>query len=281
LCNTPKNLHTLVLAPSLFPHSLKRWARQKALAALPPATLPQTLPSQESPRSRRNRLRHERWAQQRATTAPLPDSLPQETVPQKQRNERRRGRRAERKAAASVITSMAFLNIQLATSMAALDFHDNNVARVADTTDADTAPNVTAAEQPAPGQLLAALPPTNIERWTPSNRDVPCSKCGAHMWARERLARSSERSPTFSLCCERGTVRLPLLQETPDPLWLYHESNLPQHKRFCEQIRVYNSTLAFTSVGVKLDDRFTWSGGVPTYRIHGQLSHHIGSLLPK
>jgi hypothetical protein len=54
---------------------------------------------------------------------------------------------------------MAFLNIQLAqdemavlaTSMAAMDFHDNNVARVADTTDANTAPNVIATEQPAPG----------------------------------------------------------------------------------------------------------------------------------
>jgi hypothetical protein len=101
------------------------------------------------------------------------------------------------------------------------------------------------------------------------------------MWARERLARSFEQSPTFSLCCERGTVRLPLLQETLDPLRLYHESNLPQHKRFREQIRVYNSALAFTSVGVKLDDHFTWSGGVPTYRIHGQLSHRIGSLLPE
>jgi hypothetical protein len=104
--------------------------------------------------------------------------------------------------------------------MAALDFHDNNVARVADTTDVDIAPNVTTAKQPALGQLLAALPPTNIERWTPGNRYVPCSKCGAHMWAREHLARSSEQSPTFSLCCERGTVRLPLLQETPDPLRL-------------------------------------------------------------
>jgi hypothetical protein len=72
-------------------------------------------------------------------------------MPQEQRNERRCGHRAERRADASVITSMAFLNIQLATSMAALDFHDNNVARVADTTDADTAPNVTAAEQPTPG----------------------------------------------------------------------------------------------------------------------------------
>ncbi len=202
-------------------------------------------------------------------------------MPQEQRNERRRGRRAERRAAASVITSMAFLNIQPATFMAALDLHDNNVARVADTTDVDIAPNVTAAEQLAPGQLLAALPFTNIERWTPGNRDVPCSKCGAHMWACERLARSFERSPTFSLCCERDTVRLPLLQETPDPLRLYHESNLPQHKRFREQIRVYNSALAFTSVGVKLDDCFTRSGGVPTYHIHGQLSHRIGSLLPE
>ncbi len=287
------------IVPALAPHESpkarrnhlrrERRARQKALAAPPPATLPETLPSQEFLRSRHNCLRRERRAQQRATTAPLPNSSPQETVPQEQHNERQRGRRVERRAAASVITSMAFLNIQpaqdemavLATSMAALDFHDNNVARVANTTDADTALNVTAAEQPAPGQLLAALPPTNIERWTPGNQDVSCSKCGAHMWARERLARSSERSPTFSLCCERSTVCLPLLQETPDPLRLYHESNLPQHKRFREQIRVYNSALAFTSVGVKLDDRFMRSGGVPTYRIHGQLSHRIGSLLPE
>ncbi len=90
----------MVLAPSLFPHSLKRRARQKALAAPPPATLPETLPSQESPRSRHNRLRRERRAQQRATTAPLPDSPPQETVPREQHNERQRGRRAKRRIAA-------------------------------------------------------------------------------------------------------------------------------------------------------------------------------------
>ncbi len=61
------------IIPALAPHESpkarrnrlrrERRARQKALVAPPPATLPETLPSQESPRSWHNRLRHERWAQ--------------------------------------------------------------------------------------------------------------------------------------------------------------------------------------------------------------------------
>jgi hypothetical protein len=48
---------------------------------------------------------------------------------------------------------------------------------------------------------------------------------------------------------------------------------------FQRNIRSYNTALAFTSLGVKLDDRFK-NYGIPTFSIQGKLHHRIGSLLP-
>ena len=43
---------------------------------------------------------------------------------------------------------------------------------------------------------------------------------------------------------------------------------------------MYNSALSFTSIGVKVDQEVTGTSGVYTFRIHGNMYHRIGTLLP-
>lgn len=51
---------------------------------------------------------------------------------------------------------------------------------------------------------------------------------------------------------------------------------------FLRDIRKYNQGMAFTSTGVNVDQTLANANhGVYTYRIKGQLTHRIGSLLPQ
>ncbi|CAN7049472.1 unnamed protein product [Brassica rapa subsp. trilocularis] len=56
---------------------------------------------------------------------------------------------------------------------------------------------------------------------------------------------------------------------------------LLQHRWFRDTIRVYNSVLAFTSIGMKMDYTVVNSPGPYTIRIQGQTHHRIGSLIPR
>lgn len=52
-------------------------------------------------------------------------------------------------------------------------------------------------------------------------------------------------------------------------------------KKFRNNIRYYNNSLAFSSLGATIDKSVTGApGGPPTFRISGELCHLIGSLLP-
>jgi len=54
----------------------------------------------------------------------------------------------------------------------------------------------------------------------------------------------------------------------------------PAGKEFRQNIVQYNAALAFTSMGVNID-RSVIGGGPPVFRIHGELTHLSGSLLPE
>ena len=81
------------------------------------------------------------------------------------------------------------------------------------------------------------------------------------------------------MCCYSGKVSIPVLQPPPPEL-----SNLlssEQGKDFRHHIRNYNNALAMTSVGRKLDNSINRLGGGPySFRLHGELIHRVGSLLP-
>ncbi|KAI9457120.1 hypothetical protein BJY52DRAFT_1095751, partial [Lactarius psammicola] len=111
--------------------------------------------------------------------------------------------------------------------------------------------------------------------------NVQCPYCKALHWLVERLANSSDRNPKFGMCCFSGKISLPPLHPPPPELSHLLISQDRIAKDFCLCIRNYNSALAMTSVGRKLDESINQTGGGPyTFRLHGELIHRAGSLLP-
>ncbi|PPR01840.1 hypothetical protein CVT24_001728 [Panaeolus cyanescens] len=108
-----------------------------------------------------------------------------------------------------------------------------------------------------------------------------CRSCGALHWLDEKLASSSSSSPVFTTCCDHGTVDIPLLQPPPEPLFgFFTNEHDAQSKNFRDHIAEYNRALAFTSLGVSEDHSVNAGRGQPVFRIHGELCHRTGSLLP-
>jgi hypothetical protein len=83
--------------------------------------------------------------------------------------------------------------------------------------------------------------------------DSICGFCSAKMWIKERSAKSRNNNPQFSLCYENGKVLLPNLLPTPQELEVLLTSKENNVVKFRNQIRIYNSVLAFTSLGAKVD----------------------------
>ncbi|XP_013679941.1 uncharacterized protein LOC106384537 [Brassica napus] len=94
---------------------------------------------------------------------------------------------------------------------------------------------------------------------------------------RKKGSRGSNRTPLFSICCQQGRVKLPPEPHPPHSL----PSLLSSSAHFQHNIRTYNSILAFTSMGAKLDSKVMHKAGPFTLRIHGQNAHKIGSLVPE
>ncbi|XP_056846795.1 uncharacterized protein LOC130497734 [Raphanus sativus] len=106
---------------------------------------------------------------------------------------------------------------------------------------------------------------------------VSCPSCKALLWNAEAVGGGTNRSKKeFSLCCQKGRVRLPPVREPPSPLLELLES-----PKFRPHIRVANSLLAFTSMGAHIDHSVTGTPGPFTFRVHGQITHRIGSMLPE
>ena len=80
----------------------------------------------------------------------------------------------------------------------------------------------------------------------------------------------------FSICCQQGRV---ILQQSREPPAFLDEL-ISQSPSFRKNIRAYNSMLAFTSMGGKIDYGINSGNGPFTFRMHGQNYHRMGSLLP-
>jgi hypothetical protein len=91
-------------------------------------------------------------------------------------------------------------------------------------------------------------------RWDSGEMDTVCGFCNTKMWINERLANSNNNNPQFSLCCENGKVLLPSLPATPQELEVLLTNKERSAVKFRNQIRMYNSVLAFTSFGAKVDE---------------------------
>ncbi|KAG2738487.1 hypothetical protein P692DRAFT_201906832 [Suillus brevipes Sb2] len=77
------------------------------------------------------------------------------------------------------------------------------------------------------------------------------------------------------MCCLQGQVNL-----APFPQWPPELQQAYTNQTFVSKIRQYNSALAFTSVGVNIEDRTLQGSGPNAFRIHGSLHHLMGSLIP-
>jgi hypothetical protein len=117
-------------------------------------------------------------------------------------------------------------------------------------------------------------------RWDCGEMDIICGFCSAKMWIKERSAKSTNNNPQFYLCCENGKVLLSNFPATPQELEILLTSKESSAIKFRDQIRMYNSVLAFTSLGAKVDESVTGGPGPYSFRIQGELYHKIGSLCP-
>ena len=104
---------------------------------------------------------------------------------------------------------------------------------------------------------------------------VECQHCHALHFDCEKLSKSTRNNIVFGMCCLEGLVQLP-----PFPQWPVTLQNLFQNHHFREHIQQYNSSLAFTSLGVEVDRHTVQGSGPAAFRIHGALYHLMGSLIP-
>jgi hypothetical protein len=81
----------------------------------------------------------------------------------------------------------------------------------------------------------------------------------------------------FSSCCHKGKVELEPLEPYPEFLKeLLTDKTNHSHKNFFENIRSYNSALAFASMGASISQ--PPGHGPYCFRIHGQIYHRVSPL---
>ena len=106
-----------------------------------------------------------------------------------------------------------------------------------------------------------------------------CFHCGAYFWSDEKLSISTKTNLKFGLCCMNGKIVLPLFQKPPDFLCSLLTELTSEARTFRNYIRMYNSSLAFASIGADVDETITGKG-VYNFKIQGSMYHRIGPLLP-
>ena len=124
-----------------------------------------------------------------------------------------------------------------------------------------------------------------------------CLRCEALHFQQEQTGRHRR---VYSTCCRKGKVRLAPMREMPPHLAIlfpratgvdedvraHHllpptlaSVPLPElQRKFMEAVRHYNGAMAFASVSAEVD--VLRGRGPPSYRIHGQVYHFLGSPVP-
>ncbi|ETW86321.1 hypothetical protein HETIRDRAFT_425208 [Heterobasidion irregulare TC 32-1] len=117
-------------------------------------------------------------------------------------------------------------------------------------------------------------------RYSVGHMDVECSHCKALHFSSEKLSSSTRNHIRFGMCCLQGQIRLPVLLDPPQTLRNLLCGDTENAKSFRLNIRQYNSAFAFTSIAAKLSDHVTTTSGPYAFKIHGELYHQMGTLLP-
>ena len=109
--------------------------------------------------------------------------------------------------------------------------------------------------------------------------DKRCPACNALYWADECLSKSSELNPKLGMCCYSGKILLRTLHRAPQELYDYYMGQDDISKGFHKHIRTYYNALSMISVGRQVDRTVNDGRGLWVFKLHGELSHRIGTLL--
>jgi len=95
--------------------------------------------------------------------------------------------------------------------------------------------------------------------------EIQCKWCKAQVWIEERAEKSRplNESTEFPICCQKGYVDIPLLDETPKLLVSLLNGTEPRSKHYQQNIRAYNSMFAFTSLRGKVFSKLNNGNGPP------------------
>ena len=96
----------------------------------------------------------------------------------------------------------------------------------------------------------------------------------ALVWMKEKTV-GTLKKPLFSICCAKGKVKLPKLEELPILM-----IKLLENPEFMQKIRIYNAAFSFLSFNATSDQNLN-NNSVYTFRIMGMMHHRIGPLLPE
>ncbi|KAK9742235.1 hypothetical protein RND81_03G157600 [Saponaria officinalis] len=118
--------------------------------------------------------------------------------------------------------------------------------------------------------------------WSFGGPNQTCEYCDAVVWSNESVGQLSKSGrPQFSICCQKGKVRLLLLKDPPDYLTgLLDPNGGRRSSEFRRLIRSYNMIYAFTSMGGKVDNAINQGSAPYCFRLGGQNHHNIGSFFP-
>ncbi|KAH9916490.1 uncharacterized protein B0H18DRAFT_850728, partial [Fomitopsis serialis] len=111
--------------------------------------------------------------------------------------------------------------------------------------------------------------------------NIECPNCKALHFKGEKLSNSSLIHPKFGICCLQGQVQLDPPTIPPLPLQRLFNGVDNRSAHFLKNIRRYNAAFAFTSVAVNIDQAVLMGSGPYSFRIHGDLYHLMGSLMPQ
>ncbi|XP_029651252.1 uncharacterized protein LOC115224483 [Octopus sinensis] len=106
------------------------------------------------------------------------------------------------------------------------------------------------------------------------NMDSVCQFCSGKHFSAEKPS-----DGRFNNCCHKGKILHPIRREFPPYLVsLLSDQNHPHYRNFQENIRSYNSSLSFTSMGAQLQN--PPEKGPFCFRVHGQIYHRASHIYP-
>jgi len=93
----------------------------------------------------------------------------------------------------------------------------------------------------------------NIDIVSFGQPNIQCEYCLAKVWYEERSFKTKScLKVDFSICCQKGKVQLPFLQQSLKLMLELLNGQDPQSQHYLQHIRSYNSMFSFTSIGGKV-----------------------------